>query len=89
MSICDFKIFLGGYTPGPPLTGEEKREGMKEGGGKGERMGRRRVGDKGNRTPLQFELSGNKPAWEEMKTVKWPNPPKACKFCSAKLKKPY
>jgi len=28
-------------------------------------------------------------SWEEMKTVKWPNPPKACKLCSAKLKKPY
>jgi hypothetical protein len=31
MSICKFKIFSGGYTPGPPLTGEGKREGRKKG----------------------------------------------------------
>jgi hypothetical protein len=42
MSICKFKIFSGGYTPGPPLTKEGKREGRK--------MGRRGVGDGGYKT---------------------------------------
>jgi hypothetical protein len=31
MSICEFNIFSGGYTPGPPLTGEGKRERRKKG----------------------------------------------------------
>jgi hypothetical protein len=29
MSICIFKIFSAGYTPGLPLTGEGKREWRK------------------------------------------------------------
>jgi hypothetical protein len=45
MSICDFKIFSGGYTPGPPLTGEGTREGRKnegrERGTDGKEKGRR------------------------------------------------
>jgi hypothetical protein len=45
MSICDFKIFFGGYTLGPPLTGERKREGRKKGrrkrGTDGKEKGRR------------------------------------------------
>jgi hypothetical protein len=50
MSICKLKNFSGSYTPGPPLTGEGKREGRKRGSlGKGEGMGRRRVGDEGYR----------------------------------------
>jgi hypothetical protein len=35
MSICKFKIFSGGYTPGPPLTGKGKggeETGMEERG---------------------------------------------------------
>jgi hypothetical protein len=35
MSICEFKHFSRGYTPGPPLTGEGKRE-------RGKREGRKR-----------------------------------------------
>jgi len=31
MSTFNFKIFSGGYTPGPPLKGEGKRRGGKGG----------------------------------------------------------
>jgi hypothetical protein len=40
MSICKFKNFSGGYTPGPPLTGEGKREGGKREGRKRGRDGK-------------------------------------------------
>jgi hypothetical protein len=45
MSICKFKIFSGGYTPGPPLIKEGKREEGKERDGK-----ERWVGDGGYKT---------------------------------------
>jgi hypothetical protein len=52
--ICDFKIFSGGYTPGPPLKragkGREGREGGKGGRGGGkERGGREGRGGEGGR----------------------------------------
>jgi hypothetical protein len=48
MSICKFKNFSRGYTPGPPVNrGREKGEEEKGKGGKG--MGRRRI-DEGYRT---------------------------------------
>jgi hypothetical protein len=49
MSICKFKIFSGVIPPRTPLTGKGK-VGRKKEGGKGEGMGRRRVGDEGYRT---------------------------------------
>jgi hypothetical protein len=48
MSISNFKNFSAGYTPGSPLTGKGNGR-RKRKGGKGEGIGRRRVGDEGYR----------------------------------------
>jgi hypothetical protein len=47
LSICKFKTFSRGYTPGPPLTGEGKRDRGKGKAGKGEGRGWRKIGDEG------------------------------------------
>jgi hypothetical protein len=49
MSICRFANFSRGYTPGPPLTAEGKKQWRKTGREKREN-GKENVGDEGYRT---------------------------------------